>query len=120
MRNNDLSLRSPLLRVGGEGSANLVSEGIDYLVKASLVGTLTGQGGKSLDQVRELTIPVRVSGTFGAPRYALDTEALLAGSVKQRLEAEKAAIKEKVDAARDKARDSLKDELKKGLGGLFR
>ncbi|MCB1959024.1 MAG: AsmA family protein [Rhodocyclaceae bacterium] len=120
VRNNDLSLRSPLLRVGGEGSANLVSEGIDYLVKASLVGTLTGQGGKSLDQVRELTIPVRVSGTFGAPRYALDTEALLAGSVKQRLEAEKAAIKEKVDAARDKARDSLKDELKKGLGGLFR
>ena len=73
-----------------------------------------------IDQVRELTIPVRVSGTFGAPRYALDTEALLAGSVKQRLEAEKAAIKEKVDAARDKARDSLKDELKKGLGGLFR
>ena len=120
VRNNDLSLRSPLLRVGGEGSANLVSERIDYLVKASLVGTLTGQGGKSLDQVRELTIPVRVKGTFSAPSYALDTEALLAGSVKQRLEEEKAALKEKVTEAREKAKASLKDELKKGLGGLFK
>ena len=38
-RNEDLSLRSPLLRVAGEGSANLNTEAIDYLVKASVVGT---------------------------------------------------------------------------------
>lgn len=119
-RNDDLAMRSPLLRVGGEGSADLVRERIDYRISAAVVGTLTGQGGKSLEQVRGVTVPVRVGGSFAEPTYALDTEALLAGAVKGRLEQEKAAVKEKVEAAREKAKDQLKEELKKGLGGLFR
>lgn len=124
VRNSDLSMRSPLLRVGGEGSANLVSETIDYLVKATLVGTLTGQGGKSLDQVRDVTVPVRVSGTFSEPKYTLDAEALLSGAVKGRLDAEKAKVQEKVkakvDEAREDAKGKVQEELKKGLGGLFK
>jgi len=118
--NNDLSLSSPLLRVGGEGSANLVSQRIDYLVKASVVGTLTGQGGKSLDQVRGLTVPVRVGGSFAAPTYTLDVQALLAEAAKGKLDAQKAQVEEKVKEARDKAKDQLKDEIRKGLGGLFK
>lgn len=124
VRNDDLSMRSPLLRVGGEGSANLLSESIDYLVKATLVGTLTGQGGKSLDQVRDITVPVRVSGTFSDPKYTLDAEALLSGAVKGRLDAEKAKVEEKVkakvDEAREDAKGKIQEELKKGLGGLFK
>ncbi|KAA3654057.1 MAG: AsmA family protein [Proteobacteria bacterium] len=119
-RNDDLAMRSPLLRVGGEGAVDLVRESIDYRISAAVVGTLTGQGGKSLDQVRGVTVPVRVGGSFSEPTYALDTEALLAGAVKGRLEQEKAVVKEKVEAAREKAKDQLKEELKKGLGGLFR
>jgi len=119
-RNNDLSLRSPLLRVTGEGEANLVRESIDYLVKASVVGTLTGQGGKSLDDVRGVTVPVRVGGTFAAPTYRLDAEALLKEAAGARLEVEKAKVKEKVEAVREKAEEQLKDELKKGLEGLFK
>ncbi|MCZ4304680.1 AsmA family protein [Zoogloeaceae bacterium G21618-S1] len=119
-RNDDLAMRSPLLRVGGTGTANLVSEAIDYRIETSLVGTLTGQGGKSLDRVRGVTVPVHVTGSFSDPKYALDAEALLAGALKGRLDQEKAAVKEKVEAVREKAKDQLKEELKKGLGGLFR
>jgi len=119
-RNSDLSLSSPLLRVGGDGSANLVSETIDYLVKASVVGTLTGQGGKSLDQVRGITVPVRVGGTFANPSYKLDVEALLAEAAQGKLEAQKAQVQEKVKEVREKAKDQLKDEIRKGLGGLFK
>jgi len=119
-RNDDLNLRSPLLRVGGEGQANLVKESIDYLVKASLVGTLTGQGGKSLDDVKGITVPVRIGGTFAAPTYRLDTEAFLKEAAGARLEAEKAKVKEKVEEVREKAKDQIKDELKKGLEGLFK
>lgn len=119
-RNDDLAMRSPLLRVGGAGVANLVSEVIDYRIETTLVGTLTGQGGKSLDKVKGVTVPVHVTGSFSDPKYALDAEALLAGALKGRIDQEKAAVKEKVEAVREKAKDQLKEELKKGLGGLFR
>ncbi|TVT45335.1 MAG: AsmA family protein [Denitromonas halophila] len=119
-RNDDLAMRSPLLRVGGAGMANLLSEAIDYRIETSLVGTLTGQGGKSLDKVKGVTVPVHITGSFSEPKYALDTEALLAGALQGRLEQEKAAVKEKVEAVREKAKDQIKEELKKGLGGLFR
>lgn len=111
--NTDLSLRSPLLRVGGEGSANLNSEAIDYLVKATVVGTLTGQDGKSLDRLRGVTVPIRVKGSFAEPRFALDVDSLVSGAVKEKIEEKKAEIKKK-------AGDALKKELQKGLGGLFR
>ncbi|QID16703.1 AsmA family protein [Nitrogeniibacter mangrovi] len=119
-RNTDLNLRSPLLRVNGEGSANLVKERIDYLVKASVVGTLTGQGGKTLDQVRGVTVPVRVGGTFAQPTYQLDVEALLAEAAKGKLDEQKAKLKERVKEEREKAKGQLKDELRKGLEGLFK
>lgn len=107
--NDDLLLRSPLLRVGGDGTADLVRERIDYRIRASLVGTLTGQGGKSLDQVKRVTVPIKVTGSFSEPKYALDVDALLSG-----------AAKEKVDAAREKARDKIEEKLEKGLRGLFK
>ncbi len=119
-RNDDLNLRSPLLRVGGAGSANLVKQRIDYLVKTSLVGTLTGQGGKSLDQVRGVTVPVRVGGTFAQPTYKLDAEALLAEAAKGKLDEQKAKLQEKVKEAREKAKEDIKEELTKGLKGLFK
>ena len=112
-RNDDLSLRSPLLRVKGAGLADLNSEQVDYLVRASVVGTLTGQGGKPLTRLKGVTVPVRVSGKFDNPKYALDTKALLSGSVKQKVEEKKKEIEQK-------AKDKLKDELQKGLGNLFK
>ena len=112
-RNEDLSLRSPLLRVAGEGSANLNTEAIDYLVKASVVGTLTGQDGKSLERLRGVTVPIRVAGSFAEPRFSLDVDSLVKGAVQEKIEEKKAEIKKK-------AGDAIKKELEKGLGGLFR
>ena len=111
--NKDLSLRSPLLRVGGEGSANLNTETIDYLVRASVVGTLTGQDGKSLERLRGVTVPIRVAGSFAEPRFSLDVDSLVKGAVQEKIEEKKAEIKKK-------AGDAIKKELEKGLGGLFR
>ena len=112
-RNQDLAMRSPLLRVRGEGSANLVSESVDYLVQASVVGTLTGQGGKPLDKVRGVTVPIRVKGGFSDPRFSLDTQALLSDNVKAKVEEKKEEIKKK-------AEDKLKEEVGKGLKNLFK
>ncbi|MBX9904423.1 MAG: AsmA family protein [Burkholderiales bacterium] len=96
-RNKDLSMKSPLLRVGGEGEVNIGAGTIDYLVKASLVATSTGQDGKDLGAVRSVTVPIRVTGPLAAPSYKLDFGAMLTDAAKQKIES----------AVKDKLRDKL-------------
>lgn len=67
--NRDLSMMSPLLRLSGQGTANLVSEEIDYLLTTTAVATAEGQEGRDLAALRGISVPIRVSGTFDNPRY---------------------------------------------------
>jgi AsmA protein len=85
-RNNDLSLKSPLLRVAGAGDINIGEDSVNYLVKASVVGTLKGQDGRDVNQLRGVTVPVRATGPLAAPSFALDFESLLTDTVKQKAE----------------------------------
>ncbi|WP_374357768.1 AsmA family protein [Chitinimonas sp.] len=101
-RNSDLLMKSPLLRVAGEGDINLRNDSLNYLVKASLVNTDEGQGGKERHELAGITVPVRVQGPFTQPAYSLDMSA---------------AIKENATA---QVKEKTKDLLKQGLGGLFR
>lgn len=114
--NKDLLVRSPLLRVTGAGDIDIGASRMDYLAKASVVGTATGQDGRDLAHLKGVTIPVRVSGPFDNIGYNIDTGALLSSSVK-------AKLKEKVDATKQKAREELKqkseDQLKGKLKGLL-
>lgn len=84
-RNNDLSMKSPLLRVGGEGEINIGADTINYLVKASIVETSRGQGGRDTDELRGLTVPVRVTGALDAPSYKLDFGAMISDTAKQKI-----------------------------------
>lgn len=84
--NNDLSLKSPLLRVGGEGDIDIGADTVNYLVKAAVVGTLTGQDGRPTNELRGITVPVRVSEPLVTPSFSLDFNALLTDTVKQKAE----------------------------------
>ena len=84
-RNNDLSLKSPLLRVGGEGEVNIGEDRLNYLVKASIVGTSQGQGGREAEELRGVTVPVRIAGPLEKPSYKLDFGKAATESAKQRL-----------------------------------
>ncbi len=64
--NQDLFMASPLLRVTGKGTVNLVSKTMDYLVKPRVIGSLKGQGGSMLR--KGLSIPLRITGSFDAPK----------------------------------------------------
>ena len=109
-RNKDLQGKSPLLRVGGSGSFDLGRELIDYLVEASVVGTLTGQGGKELERLRGVTVPIRIGGSFAQPTYTLDAERLLSENVKGK-------VREQLE---QKLEEQLDPRLREGLKGLFR
>ncbi|MGL5430349.1 MAG: AsmA family protein [Vibrio sp.] len=107
---NDLSLQSPLLRIHGEGQANYLQHTVDFLVRTSVVGTLEGQGGKSLDELRDVTIPINISGTWSAPKFRLVFDEVL----KQKAQKEVARGVEKLT-------DKIKDEqTKKAVDGLLK
>jgi AsmA protein len=84
--NTDLVAKSPLLRVEGRGTADLVREQLDYRLTATVVATSKGQGGKELDDLAGVPIPIKVSGPFAEPRYALDLQALLRGRARTAVE----------------------------------
>ncbi len=89
LRSDDLAAASPLFRMAGSGQIDLVKETINYVAKPTVVETSTGQGGKGLDQLKGLTIPIKLSGNLFSPKYKLDIE----------------------DALKDKAKDQLKDKI---------
>jgi len=112
--NDDLSLQSPLLRIAGKGTVSLPQETIDYTLTTKIVGSLEGQGGKALDELKGVAIPVHVGGTFSRPTYAPDLGAALS-------EAAKAKVEEKVEEQKQKLQEKLGDELQdKLLKGLFK
>jgi len=106
--NSDLSMKSPLLRMGGEGDVNIGTESMDYLAKATLVATAAGQGGKEVSELKGVTVPVRISGPFTSLSYKLDFDSMIRGVAQQKLEEKKEELKSKLQ-------DRLKDQLK----GLF-
>jgi AsmA protein len=126
-RSHDLDLKSPFLRLGGEGSVDIVKSRIDYTARATVTDTSKGQDGADLSALKGATIPVKLSGPFDALDWNIQWSAIAAGAVKSQLEsrikdklglpagsasapAAKEALKEK---AQDKVKDKLKDLFKK-------
>lgn len=103
--NQDLLAMSPLLRINGAGKVDLPKEGINYGLKVSIVGTTTGQAGKELAELKGLTIPVKITGTFNKPKPTVDLASIL-----------KEQATEKVKA---KVSEKLQDKLGGELGGLL-
>jgi AsmA protein len=81
--NEDLDIKSPLLRIGGAGDIDIGRSTISYVVKASVVGTTSP------------TVPVKLSGPFDAMKYEVDYRAV-AG-----------------DLAKTKVGDKVRDRLKR-------
>lgn len=107
-RNDDLTAKSPLLRLSGAGDIDIGNHRLDYLLKTSLVATATGQGGKERGQVSGITLPLRLRGPLDQPAWNIEI-AELAGT------AAKAKFAEKKQEVRQQAEEQLKDKFR----GLF-
>jgi AsmA protein len=105
-KNDDLLAKSPLLRIRGQGAANLVQEEVDYQLVTTVVGTAQGQGGEDLSELRGVPIPIKVTGPLAEPRYALD----IAGLLKARTET---LVKEQQDELKQEAQGLLQKQMKK-------
>ena len=105
---DDLDLQAPLLRVGGEGKANLNNETIDYLVNAKLVGTLEGQEGETSDELAGLEIPVGIKGPFDSAKIDVQLDEML----KSKVDAEKERLKSDIEEQKQELKKQLEAEKK--------
>jgi len=71
---DDLSMLSPLLRVGGNGWVNMGEQNLDLRMRPRLVASIEGQGGAS--DLQGLEIPVRIRGGFNDVSVGVDTDAV--------------------------------------------
>jgi AsmA protein len=111
--NEDLDVKAPLFRVGGAGDIDIGKSTIDYVAKATVVATAQGQGGKDLEQLAGLTVPVRLSGPLDGMKYKVDYRAVAGDLAKSRVGGQ---VKEGVEKQKDRIEDKVRDRLKGLLG----
>jgi AsmA protein len=108
--NEDLDVKAPAFRIGGKGDIDIGESKLDYTVKASVVATSKGQGGKEREQLAGLTVPVRLSGPLDDLKYQVDYRGM----------ASQAAKSELGEKLKDKLEERLKDDkIKDRLRGLL-
>lgn len=116
-QNDDLNLQSPFLRVGGAGNVNLQNDSVDYIAKVTVVNTATGQEGKDLAQLKDLSIPIRLHGPFDKIDYQLQFSQISSDALKAVFKEKAAPI---IDEKKKEIEDKLKNKLKDKLNGLFK
>ncbi|WED22655.1 AsmA family protein [Vibrio sp. JC009] len=123
-KTDDLAMASPFLRIKGKGETNYLKETMDFLFDTSIVGTSKGQGGKDIDELRDVTIPVRVYNKWTDPKYKVELGQLLKAledekkkelEEKAKKEAQRGLKKLLGDKAGDEETKNLADQLLKGL-----
>ena len=110
IRNDRLTIQSPLFRVEGGGEANIFEQTVDYALNVNLVGSLEGQDGASLDDLRRVPIPLRFSGSLLSPDINLDLQAALTAQQRERLREEEEAVRERARQEEERARERARQE----------
>lgn len=80
LTNRDLQMKSPLLRVEGEGTVNLPQRTLEYRITPKAVASLKGQGGR--EDLAGVMVPVVIEGPWSNLSFRPDLE----GLVKQQID----------------------------------
>jgi AsmA protein len=75
LKNDDLRLLSPLIRVSGAGTVNMPPKTLNYRVEPKLVASLEGQGATGTAQGIE--VPILITGSWSNPRFAPDLASMI-------------------------------------------
>ncbi len=95
-QSKNISMQAPGLRVKGKGSLDLPNQRIDMSFAVSIVKSVEGQGGKGLENLESLTIPLTVTGNLTAPSYALDVSGLLKQQAMKKVKEVKKTVTEQL------------------------
>jgi AsmA protein len=105
VNNQRLHAKSPYIRLEGSGKAYLLEERLKYTIRPVIVNTSTGQGGKTLEDLKGIPIPVKIKGNWSDPKFSIQLSKILE-------EQQKAKLKKKLD---DKIDEKVSEELEEKL-----
>lgn len=80
VRNEDLRLRAPVLRLDGDGTVDLPQRTLDYRVRPQVAATLEGQGAAG-EPTLQAGVPFVVQGPLDAPAVRFDLGGTLTGAI---------------------------------------
>ncbi|WP_293329276.1 AsmA family protein [Parvibaculum sp.] len=103
LKNDDLRLMSPLIRVTGSGTVDMPAKTLNYRVEPKLVGTLEGQGGTT--DAKGIQVPILIRGPWSKPSFTPDLASMLSNPEQ---------TKETIDTIR---KEGIKGVLKQFGGG---
>ncbi|NIJ41874.1 AsmA protein [Parvibaculum indicum] len=103
LKNDDLRLMSPLIRVTGAGTVDMPAKTLNYRVQPKLVGTLEGQGGTT--DAKGIEVPILIRGPWSRPSFTPDLASMLSNPEQ---------TKETIDTIR---KEGIKGVLKQFGGG---
>lgn len=107
IKNEDLYLQASKLRVNGQGTANLISEKLDYKINAKLLKKNVTDS--AVEKINGLPIIVNIGGTFSHPNYVPDVAAMLLDKNRVKLNKKAEKLFKKLD---DKIGPGVSDLLK--------
>ncbi len=113
---DNLHMASPLLRIDGEGETSLLDESLDVLLNTAIVGSLQGQDGEELSELRNIILPVRIGGSYQQPKYSLDLQQVFDLYLRDKADKEAERVKRKLN---EKLGEKLGDKLGDKLPGLL-
>jgi AsmA protein len=83
------------------------------VLKAAVVATAEGQGGRERDRLAGLTVPVRLHGSFDDIKYDVDLRGMAGDAAKSQVGER---VKEQIEGRKDKIEERVGERLK----GLLR
>jgi AsmA protein len=103
LTNNDLDMAMQFLKIGGQGSVDIVKSTLDYKLN---VQVLRMNDDPKAEELVDAQIPVKISGSLASPSVKADVNAMVKARVKQEVEKQK-------DKVREKLQDKLQDLLRR-------
>ena len=113
---NNMRATSSLLHLKGAGETDLLDESLDIQLTALLEGTLTGADGAQLTELKNIALPIQITGSYQEPNYRLDIQQVADIYLQDKANKEVERLKRKLD---DKLGDKLGEKLEKKLPGLL-
>lgn len=108
--NNDLLIQSSKFKATGSGTANLITEALNYRLMMVGLHAINDAQGNLVQEERQTQIPVLITGTFDHPVITPDMAALLKSQVGQKA----------IQKASDKLEERLGPGAGKAIGGALR
>lgn len=122
--NRDLLMAGPVISAEGAGRIGLGARDLEYRIRPTALRGEDGTGG--------ISVPLWITGSWAAPSFALDLEALAQENLREEAKALEDDLKAKAaaeldqqagesleDAAKRKLEEQLEQELGEGAGGLL-